>query len=369
MRRTPHQLLMTADAVGGVWTYVLELTQALAAADVHVDLAVMGPAPSPAQRRQASALSNVTLHERPGRLEWMDDPWDDVAAAGDWLLDLERQLAPDIVHLNNYAHAALAWRAPVIVCGHSCVLSWWLAVHAQAAPSSWQTYAETVAAGLAAADLVVAPTKAMLSALDLHYGPLARTAVIANGRSNANAPLAPVKEPLILTAGRLWDPAKNLAAVCAAARDVSWKVAVAGERRHPDGSVSPIPDCVHHLGPLAAEHLADWMRRASIYTLPARYEPFGLSILEAALAGCALVVGDISSLREVWGDAALYVPPDDPRALATALQALVDDEARRAGMARRAQARASTLTPERMADEYVSAYRNLLAVAEPAMLA
>ncbi len=32
--------------------------------------------------------------------------------------------------------------------------------------------------------------------------------------------------------------------------------------------------------------------------LPARYEPFGLSVLEAALSGCALVLGDIPSLRE-----------------------------------------------------------------------
>ena len=52
------------------------------------------------------------------------------------------------------------------------------------------------------------------------------------------------------------------------------------------------------------------MGRAAIYALPARYEPFGLSILEAALSGCALVIGDIPSLREIWADAALFVPSD-----------------------------------------------------------
>jgi hypothetical protein len=58
---------------------------------------------------------------------------------------------------------------------------------------------------------------------------------------------------------------------------------------------------VRCLGPLEASELAGWMHRAAIYALPARYEPFGLSALEAAQAGCALVLGDLSSLREVWG--------------------------------------------------------------------
>ena len=57
--------------------------------------------------------------------------------------------------------------------------------------------------------------------------------------------------------------------------------------------------------------LARKMAEASIYALPARYEPFGLSALEAALSGCALVLGDIPSLREIWGPAAIYVPADD----------------------------------------------------------
>jgi glycogen synthase len=59
---------------------------------------------------------------------------------------------------------------------------------------------------------------------------------------------------------------------------------------------------------------ADWYARASIYALPARYEPFGLSALEAALSGCALILGDIPSLREVWLEAAPYVSPDDESA-------------------------------------------------------
>ena len=61
--------------------------------------------------------------------------------------------------------------------------------------------------------------------------------------------------------------------------------------------------------------------RAAIYALPAHYEPFGLSILEAAMSGCALVLGDIPSLREIWGDAAVFVHPDNRDAVARCLAA------------------------------------------------
>ena len=114
---------------------------------------------------------------------------------------------------------------------------------------------------------------------------------------------------------------------------------------------------VRALGELAPAALAACMASASIYVLPARYEPFGQSALEAALAGCALVLGDIASLREIWGEAATYVAPDDHDALRAALARLVDDTAWRREQARRARARALRFTPERMVDTYLGAYR------------
>ena len=85
---------------------------------------------------------------------------------------------------------------------------------------------------------------------------------------------------------------------------------LAGGTQSPDGDVRRFPAC-RMLGPLAADELADWYGRAAIYALPARYEPFGLSALEAALSGCALVLSDIPSLREIWEDAAFFVSPND----------------------------------------------------------
>src|SRR4051812_5194116 len=88
----PLRILMTADTVGGVWTYALELVRALDAYGVQVALAPMGVLPSGFQRRQASAVPNLELFESAYKLEWMEDPWMDVAAAGDWLLALEQRV-------------------------------------------------------------------------------------------------------------------------------------------------------------------------------------------------------------------------------------------------------------------------------------
>ena len=120
----------------------------------------------------------------------------------------------------------------------------------------------------------------------------------------------------------------------------------------------------HHtrlLGRLSQRALAAWLGRAAIYCLPARYEPFGLSVLEAALSGCTLVLGDIPSLREIWRHRAVFVPPDDPEALEEALSRLIADPDRRASLAAGSRARALQLTSERMVEAYLAAYGEVLA--------
>lgn len=349
---------MTADTVGGVWTYALELVAALAPFGVEVTLATMGGPLSADQRAAAARVGNLTVRESRYRLEWMEAPWGDVRDAGTWLAALEAEVQPDLVHLNSYAHGALDWQVPVLVVGHSCVLSWFAAVKGEVPYAQWQQYHRAVARGLRRADRVAAPTAAMRDALRTHYGAFGTGSVVYNGRAASDFPPRE-KEPFILCAGRLWDAAKNVKALHAVAPALAWPVCVAGAERHPDGGSIRLEN-VELLGRLAPSELARWMGRASIFALPARYEPFGLTPLEAGLAGCALVLGDIPSLREVWGEAALFVPPDDHAALARTLRQLIDDRRMRRRMQRRARQRALAFTPERMAHGYLKIYDALL---------
>lgn len=352
---------MTADTVGGVWTYAIELARALRKENVKIALATMGAPLSPEQWTEARKIANLEIFESEFKLEWMQDAWRDVEAAGDWLLNLEKDLQPDIVHLNGYAHGALNWNAPTVVVGHSCVLSWWQAVKNENAPANWNVYREKIAKGLHAAGCVVAPTKAMLDALEENYGFLNNQRVVPNGR-DASFFTPAAKENFILTAGRLWDEAKNVAALERIAPRLAWKIYVAGEVEHPanQNNHKKQSENIYPLGKLSSAEMADWFARAAIYALPARYEPFGLSALEAALAGCALVLGDIPSLRETWNDAAIFVSPDDENALKNAIEELIADEKRRKDFAERARQRALEFTPERMAKNYLELYAELL---------
>jgi glycogen(starch) synthase len=278
--------------------------------------------------------------------------------AGEWLLQLEDQFRPDLIHLNGFSHAVLPWRVPKIVAGHSCVLSWWRATKGCDAPSEWNEYRTRVLEGLAMADLVVAPSRAMLSALAEHYGPFGASAVIPNGRSiSRNPPRA--KSNCVLGVGRLWDEAKNALALARAARNLPWPVYLAGENRDPRGHETKYSQ-VLQLGQLSPEKLQAWFERAAIFAAPAKYEPFGLSILEAALADCALVLGDISSLRENWDGAALFIPPEDVDAIESTLQKLIAEPNLRQELSARARKRAQRFTAESMAQNYLNAYGNVL---------
>lgn len=352
-------LLMTADTVGGVWTYALELTEALGAFGINVHLATMGKLPSPSQQKQAAGISNLCLHESEYKLEWMEQPWQEVKEAGEWLQELERKLEPDLIHLNNYCHGQLPWKAPLLMTGHSCVPSWWQAVKGEAAPEQYQKYFKEVKEGLQSADVVVAPTQSYLNELKNLYGPLPESRVIPNSRKSSLYKAA-VKEEYILSMGRLWDEAKNIKALAAIAGELPWKVKLAGDATHPvNGSTSGF-EGLDLCGFLSPEEAAEQLSKASVYVMPAKYEPFGLSVLEAALSGCALVLGDIPSLRENWEGAALFANPEDPEDLKEKIQYLINHPDFRTQLAKKAEKKAAAFTPESQAQAYVDLYDELL---------
>jgi glycosyltransferase involved in cell wall biosynthesis len=348
---------MTADSLGGVWTYAVEIARALERSGVFIGLATMGALLNEQQRSEIAGVANVCVFESDFRLEWMVDPWQEVERAGRWLLDLERRVRPDMVHINGYVHAKLPWKAPKILVAHSCVLSWWAAVRGDDPPAEWDRYRAEVTAGLNAADLIIAPTHAMESCLRNHYKWSGPCRVIYNGRT-ARAFLSGTKQPLVLCAGRLWDDGKNLTLLENAARNVRWPVYAAGEYRHPNGW-SATNRNVRLLGPLAPESLARWMAAAAIFVAPAKYEPFGLAILEAALSGCALILGDIASLRELWHDAALFVPTTDAARLAGVIEHLASEPSVLERFGRNARSRALTFSRSRMIRSYLTAYSQL----------
>jgi glycosyltransferase involved in cell wall biosynthesis len=265
------------------------------------------------------------------------------------------------VHLNGYVHAALPWRQPVLVTAHSCVCSWWRAVHGVEAPPQWEAYRRNVTQGLAAADQLAAPTQAFLDEMRGRYRPTAPASVIPNARApgcflgDSEAP----RDELILASGRLWDEAKNMRTLDAAVRGLPWRTYAAGPASSPDGRRFAASG-FELTGSLPQAEVASWLKRAAIYVHPALYEPFGYAVLEAALAGCALVLADLPTLRETWGETALYADPRDAAALRAQLERLIAAPSLRRGLGRAATQRAGSLKQEDMGRRYAALYAALI---------
>jgi glycosyltransferase involved in cell wall biosynthesis len=356
---TPRHIMMTTDAIGGVWVYALALSRRLAEAGHRVTLVSLGPPPQGAKRDLASALPpEVDPIVTSLSLEWLDPDGHDAARARSELLHLADRIRPDLVHINGYREGSIGWPCPSVVVAHSCVLSWWQATRGEAPPSpQWSVYADAVRAGLNAADAWVAPTEAFRSTIENLYQPETFGWVIRNGIDSVPQP-STIKDPLILASGRIWDGGKNLAGLAAIAAELPWPLYIAGAGM---ADAQNQPQSVHWLGEIAHAELQRLMSRASIYAAPAYYEPFGLGILEAARAGCALVLSDIPTLRELWEGAALHVPAGDQQGQLRALTALCSDDRSRQQLQRAAAERARQYSLDHMLTAYLQLYDRVLA--------
>jgi glycogen synthase len=355
-----RRILLTGDTEGGVWTFALELADGLLDRGADVCLATFGTTVTESQKWSASEIAGLRWLHCNSKLEWMHEPWADIERAGHWLKEVAGQWQPNLIHLNTLCHGALPWNAPVVITHHSSVASWWHAVKGSPLPADWRRYRREVERSLGAATIISAPSHAALSDMERDYKvDMAETRAIHNGLSS-NGFRVGEKEEFILSAGRLWDEGKNVRVLAEVAPRLPWPVYLAGDSHPPDGATASLSGC-RLLGRLNPAELSTFYSRASIYALPARYEPFGLSILEAAMSGCALLLGDIPSLREIWQDAAAFVVPDDIPSLEAALRHLIEDPLYRARMSQLALRRASDFSQSRMVDGYISLYQSAIA--------
>ena len=356
------RILMTTDTVGGVWTYTRELILGLleARSDAQVLLVTLGSTASADQAAWLQAMAaryrrRFTFEATNLPLEWQADNAKAYVYAEPLLRRLAKQFVPDVFHANQFCFGALPLPCPRVVVAHSDVLGWGRAVRGDAGleASDWlRTYQALVTEGLAGATAVVAPTEWMLGELRTHYGPVPRGSVIANGRSVDAPRLA--KKLQAVTAGRVWDAAKGMDVLedCMS----PMPVLVAGETTAPEATYDAgrLRRRVL-LGRLTETQMLDLLGESAIYLVTSRYEPFGLSAVEAAQCGCAIVSRDIHSQREVWGDDAVYFRDAD--GLCAALERLATKADRLKDMQNRAAVRARSLyTRGRMSQAYLRLY-------------
>jgi len=221
------------------------------------------------------------------------------------LIRIAKEFGAELIHSNQFCFGALPIDIPKLITAHSDVLSWAEACRDQPLENSpWlRQYRRLVTDGLSGATTVIAPTRWMLNALRRNFSSRARCEVIPNGRTFAPAGDG-TRHLRAVTAGRLWDEAKDIRMLGDVASPLP--LYAAGETQQGSAQGPRVLPGVTLLGRLAEDEMLRFFRQTAIYICTSRYEPFGLAPLEAALCGCAVLARDIPSMREVWQDGALY---------------------------------------------------------------
>jgi glycosyltransferase involved in cell wall biosynthesis len=356
------RLFMTADTVGGVWQYAIDLARGLAQHDVRTTLAVLGPKPDQRQALEARSVPGLDLVQTDLPLDWTAESEREMAKSSEAIAALADRAEADLIHLNSAALAVGAsFGAPVVAACHSCVATWWDAVRSGPLPADFVWRTKLVAKGYGAADALIAPTASFAAATARTYGLAELPRVVYNGRHPASPrvdrPALPAS--FVFTAGRLWDEGKNLVVLDRAAAKLPVPILAAGPLQGPNGASISF-EHLKTLGSLGNEQVARWLKAAPIFASAARYEPFGLATLEAAQAGCVLILSDIATFRELWDGAALFVPSADPAAFADAIQQVNGDVRLRTRLGAAARERARRYSVEAMSAGMRRIYASLL---------
>lgn len=350
------RILMTVDAVGGVWRYAMDLACGLKSHGVETVFAVFGPPPTGEQIREAEAIGRLISTGVP--LDWMVEQREELDHVPSVLRNLAERHQVDLVHLNLPSQAAgLRVEVPVLVVSHSCVGSWFRGVRGEDLPASWQWHLQVNHSGFRRADAVVSPSLSHASLLRDVYGAIDRLAVIPN--ASRIEPNTASKDDYVFAAGRWWDEGKNGAVLDKAAASVPWPVIMAGACRGPNGQELMLQ---HAIGRDELSHVETMalMSKAAIVVSPSLYEPFGLAALEAARHGAALVLADIPTYRELWEDSALFADPHNPESFSRAVARLAADPYLRRQLASRAQSLSERFSVEMQADAFLRIYGRLL---------
>lgn len=353
--QTVKRIMMTVDAVGGVWRYALDLAAGLEEADIEVILTGFGPPPNPVRILEIPRNCRLAWLDAP--LDWMADDAAQLSRIPAMIAEIACRQNVDLLHLNLPSQAAgLEIEKPVVVVSHSCIPTWFSTVRGTAPPAGWEWHEELGRRGFDRADLILVPSRSHADQLEAIYGPLSSLEVVHNSYGDV-APHTP-KQDVIVAAGRWWDEGKGGAVLDRSARDTVWPVIMAGATEGPNGQGIEISNC-RITGECSHRDVLALMRTASIFVSPSLYEPFGLAALEAARSGCALVLADIPTYRELWDGAALFASPRDPSSFSAGLNQLAGDTSLRRRLAKEALTRSQRFSLKAQVDAMLGHYRAL----------
>ncbi|MCF8106549.1 MAG: glycosyltransferase family 4 protein [Desulfohalobiaceae bacterium] len=207
-----------------------------------------------------------------------------------------------------------------------------------------------------------------------------KISVVANGVDKSFNPQARRKTPevgqaldlpgpdYILALGSL-EPRKNLNRLLKAWQQIlplipeSYRLVIAGgggmKRVFQPLDFARVPERVHWTGYVQDEYLPGLYAGARLFVFPSMYEGFGLPVLEAMACGCPVVCSHGGALPEVAADAAVLVDPFSVRAIAQALQTLINRPEKRQELRARGLVQAARFSWERTAGQTMAVLKDV----------
>ena len=352
------------EAPGGIGRYTAELVRLLPGLGVDVTAFTARHSRADVDRAlRAHALDGVKPVILPLPAAVLYDAWHVLGVAGP-----VRRVAPiDLVHAPSPAVPPTA-RVPLVVTVHDAAP---LVMPAAFTRRGVTFHRQGFAAAARRARLVIAVSEFSADEIATHTPiPRDRIRVVRNGVDlepatedgvgAARRAFAIDDRPYVFWAGT-FQPRKNVRVLLDAfARldpgTVPHRLVLAGPpgwKADDDDSLAAqaLGDRVRLLGPVGREHL---------FAFPSRHEGFGIPVVESMAQGTAVVCADIPALREVAGDAARFVRPDDVDGWADALRALLIDDAARSRLVAAGTERVGRYSWARCARETAAVYREAL---------
>ena len=363
------RILVTTDTFSGVWTYTRELVSGLVTQGCPGRPGELRRNPTPASDQLDAwlARTGISSHRVSSRLDAGRRAG--LSRGAGLSVFVIRDTRPDLLHLNQLSFGALPVETPRVVIAHGDIITWWLSVHdREPASSAWlDWYRHTIVRGLQRAEAVVTTSRWMHKMLQQAYGDEFEACVVAPGRNPIYFNPFVTKEESVLAIGRLWDTGKQVALlthqphgmpVCIVGADHTIPAPPVPIRA--DVRVSTGKHEIAVKGAQTESQLRALYSKSTIFAATSRYEPMGLSSIEAAFSRCALVANDTPVFRELWGDAALYFERNDADSLSETLGQLHQDHELARQYGTRAYNRArERFTARRMVDDYLRLYRQL----------
>ncbi|HZR64339.1 MAG TPA: glycosyltransferase [Terriglobales bacterium] len=365
-------VLMTSDTLNSdLWAYTREAVTGLIGRGVRVTLVSFGEIPLPAQTAWMDRLRGLEYRPTAFRLDWMHEGQQDFLESSAYLCSLLNETKPDLFHSNHLCYGALNASVPRIVVAHGDLITWWKSVHGrEPKENAWvRWYRQTTSRGLSDASVVVAGSEWMAAQLAAGYPVAMNATVINHGRNPIHFNPYVTKDESVLAVGRLLDPAAQVHLLADKSHPVP--VCVVDARQPENSTQAQVRadvkfrhgnEGVVMSGPRSESQLRLLYSRAAMYVSASKYEPSGMTILEAALSRCALILNDTPPMREIWGPAAVYFRTNDGDSLSEAVRILNSDSELRRSFANRAFNRArECYNANRMTSSYIHLYRSTIA--------